>query len=101
MAALFARIVSAIFGSRTLIYGIITVTLGLIFYNLICEIIQEMLDFTLTEINGTSFDDFANPSFSGFAGWCLGQLKVPEIIAVVTSAVSIKFILRKIPFVKW
>lgn len=101
MAALFGRIISAIFGVRTFLVWLITITLGVVFYNLICEVIQELLNFALSQINGTSIGSVSNPSFSGFAGWCLGQLKVPEILAVIVSAVSIKFILRKIPFIRW
>lgn len=101
MIAWLGKILAGIFGTRTLIVGLVTVTLGLVFYNLIVEVIQECMTFALGEINGTSYGNYANPSIGGFAGWFLGQLKIPECISVIVSCVSIRFILRKIPFIRW
>jgi hypothetical protein len=101
MIAFLARILGGLFTSRSLLFSLITVVLGLVFYNLICEVVQEVMSFALNQINGASYGSYSSPSFSGFTGWVIGQCKVPECLSVVTSAVAIKFILRKIPFLKW
>jgi hypothetical protein len=77
------------------------VTLGIILYNLAVDTIEEVMNFALTQMNTASVGSVTNPTFSGFAGWVLSAFKVPECVAVIISCVSIKFILRKIPFLRW
>jgi len=94
-------ILGGIFSVKSFFAGFMVICLGIIFYNLAAEILQEVLNFAISQVSGTSFETPANPSFSGFAGWFLGQLKIPECISVFVSAVAIRFILKKIPFINW
>ncbi len=94
-------IVSSVFSLKTFASGALMVVLGIILYNLAVEMIEEVMNFAITTINGTEVDSITNPTFTGFVGWVLAAFKIPECIAVIISCVSIKFILRKIPFLHW
>ena len=89
------------FTGKVFTYFLVTVVLSIVLYNFIVLFIQESMTFALTQINGVEVGSVASPSISGFAGWFLVQVKVAECFAVMVSAVSIRFVLRKIPFIKW
>ncbi|PKN53386.1 MAG: hypothetical protein CVU55_01830 [Deltaproteobacteria bacterium HGW-Deltaproteobacteria-13] len=81
--------------------GVYMVILGIILYNLVVEILEEVMNYAITTIGGVSVAGFTSPSLTGFAGWFLAQIKLPESFAVMVTCISIKFILRKIPFLHW
>ena len=97
----FSRILAGMFGSKVFMSGVLMVILSIVLYNLAVEMIEESMNFALVQINGESVSGYQNPSISGFAGWFLAQVKLPEAVAVIVSCTSIRFILRKIPFLKW
>lgn len=101
MFAWLGRILGGIFTLKTFFSVIFMTIIGIIFYNLACEIIEEILNFTVSHISGSPQGVITNPSFSGFAGWVISNLKIPECVAVIVSCVSIRFILTKIPFLHW
>ncbi len=101
MFAWFGRVLGGIFGLKTFLNVVFMAVLGIIFYNLACDIIEEVLNFTLSNISGSPQGTITSPSFSGFAGWVISNLKIPECVSVVVSCVSIRFILTKIPFLHW
>lgn len=101
MLQLIAGVISAVFSLKTFASGALMIILGIILYNLAVDVVQEVMNFAITRINGVGFNGIGNSSFTGFAGWFLAQVKIPECIAVIVSCVSIKFILRKIPFLRW
>lgn len=74
---------------------------AIVAYNLFVSTIEEIMNFSIAQISGTSFESITNPSISGFAGWVLAQWKVPECVSVIASFTVTKFILRKIPLLKW
>ncbi len=94
-------LLGGLFTFKTFMSGILMTILAIILYNLFVESTQEILNFTLAKINGVDTSGIANPSVSGFAGWAVAQLKLPEALSVIASAVSIRFLLRKIPFINW
>lgn len=95
-----AAIVSSVFSMKSLVSLVVLSVLGIIFYNLLVEVIQESMNFALTQLGNTP-GTVPSQSLSGFSGWFAAQIKIPECLSVVGSAVSVKFILRKIPFIKW
>lgn len=101
MIAWLARIVGSVFGLKFFLGGVIMSILAIVLYNGLVGVIEETLNFAVAQISGVEYGSFTSPSISGFAGWFLAQLKLPECISVICSAVAIKFILRKIPFIKW
>lgn len=101
MFSWFSKLLSGIFGLKTFLSVLFMTIIGIIFYNLACDVIEEILDFTISHISEGPQGVVTNPSFSGFAGWVISQLKIPECVAVMVSCVSIRFILTKIPFLHW
>lgn len=94
-------LLSGVFTLKTFMGGLMMTILAIILYNLFVEATQEILNFTLSKINGVNSSEITNPSLSGFAGWAVAQLKLPEALSVIASAVSLRFLLRKIPFIRW
>ena len=101
MIAFLARIFGGLISSKTLLSFLVLSVIGVIFYNLIVEVITEVMQFALTKAGGAEYQSITNPTFSGFAGWFIAQMKIPESVSVIGSAVALKFVLRKIPFIKW
>lgn len=101
MLTLLSKLLGGIFSLKTLVFTLVTAVLGIVLYNLMCEVVQELMEFAVSQISGESFTNPLNPTFSGFVGWSFAQLKIPECVSVVVSCVSIKFVLRKIPFLRW
>jgi len=101
MIAYLARLLGGLFGLKFFIGGVLMTILGIVLYNGVVGIIEEVMNFALAQINGVSMGSVTSPTISGFGGWMLAQLKFAECFAVIVTAVSIKFVLRKIPFLKW
>jgi hypothetical protein len=101
MISWIARLISSVFTLKFFMSGVMMTIIAIVLYNGVVEIIQEVMNFALTQVNGVAVDGISSPSISGFAGWFLAQVKVPECVAVIVSMISIKFVLRKIPFLKW
>jgi len=81
--------------------GVFMTILAVIGYNLIVEVVAETLEFAMLKIAGQNVNGVTNPNITGFAGWFIGQIKIPEVFAVITTIVFLKWTLRKIPFLKW
>ena len=75
--------------------------IAIVAYNLCVTTVEEVMNFSITQISGTSYINVTNPTISGFAGWVLAAWKIPECLSVIASFTVTKFILRKIPFIKW
>ena len=75
--------------------------LGIILYNLAVEMIEETLNFALSQVNEVSAGQITGPTISGFAGWFLAQIKIPEMLSVVITFIILRWTLTKIPFLKW
>jgi uncharacterized membrane protein YhdT len=101
MLAWLSRVVGSIFGLKFFMGGVLMTVLGVVLYNALVGIVEEVMTFTVSQIGGAGVGSISSPSITGFAGWFLAQVKLPECFAVMVSAVAIKFVLRKIPFLKW
>lgn len=100
MFAWFSRILASIFGLRFFMGGTFMLIGGIVLYNLVVEIIEEVMTFTISQLSGTTAS-VASPTISGFVGWSVAQLKIPECFSVMVSCVILKWALRKIPFIRW
>lgn len=100
MFAWFARILTSIFGLKSFMGGTFMLIGGVILYNLMVEIVEEVMTFTLSQISGTTAS-VSSPTITGFVGWSIAQLKIPEAFSVMVSCVILKWTLRKIPFIRW
>lgn len=73
------------------------------FYNLASDIISEVLTWVTTQAGAQQLQQGQTSifNFTGFLGYMLGALKVPQCMSFIISMVALKFLLRKIPFIKW
>lgn len=101
MFAWFARLLSGVFSLKVFAGGLFMTILGVVAYNLIVDVVAETLEFATAKISGQTVEGVINPNITGFTGWFLGQIKIPEVFAVITTIVFLKWMLRKIPFLKW
>lgn len=94
-------------GWKTFVGGILLkITLALVLYNLVAEVLSEMLVWVADKLGAVSAGSGMETSldltgFSGLLGWLGDVLRVPEQVAVMSTCVLAKFMLRKIPFLKW
>jgi len=101
MAALL-RILTAIFGTRVFLGGLFMTIIAVVGYNLVVEILDELMAFTLTEINSIDAPESGTVAqISGFGAWVADKLKLHECLAFITSVVAVKWLLRKIPIFRW
>ncbi len=72
-------------------------------YNLVSEIILELLTFVSDQIAALTVPGSVGPiyQFTGLAGWFMVQFQVPQCVAFIVSVVLLKWTLRKIPFLRW
>lgn len=101
MFAWLARIFGALIGQKLFMSGIFMTVGAIILYNLIVEVVDELMTFTLAQISGVGVGSVTSPTITGFAGWWISELKGPETFSVIVSFVAVKFMLRKIPFLRW
>ncbi|MEN6461034.1 MAG: hypothetical protein ABFC94_06680 [Syntrophomonas sp.] len=101
MIALISRLLGSVFTLKFFMSGVMMTILAVVLYNLCVTTIQEVFNFAIEQIGQAGIGSVSIPSITGFAGWFLAQVKLPECLSVMVSAISIKFILRKIPFLKW
>ena len=101
MFAWLARLLSGVFTLKVFMGGLFMTILAVIAYNLIVEVVSETLEFAMTKIAGQTVSGVTNPNITGFAGWFIGQIKIPEVFAVITTIIFLKWTLRKIPFLRW
>jgi len=99
VARIFAdKILSWIAIKAVLVFLSITV-LPIILNNFMHSMIEIMMNFAATQSSGASSINGAM-SFTGVAGWLLTCFKLPEVIAVYVSALSLRLALSMIPFVR-
>lgn len=94
----------ALFGGwKLLLLTTFMAFLGVYFYNLVSGILQELLAFVTSQASsvGSIPGQAQTYAFTGFAGYMLSVLKIPECMAFIISVITIKFLMRKIPIIKW
>ncbi|MBN2515950.1 MAG: hypothetical protein JXC33_07955 [Deltaproteobacteria bacterium] len=71
-------------------------------YNLVAEIIQELLNFVITQVGTVEEPEgFTIAAFTGFVGWFLSVMKIPECMSFIVTMITLKWTLRKIPLLRW
>lgn len=80
---------------------LIMIALPIILYNLCVDLGKETFDFILSKINVST--GFSSPvvQITGLAGYFAAQLRLAECFAIIVSIYMLKFLLRKIPFIRW
>lgn len=96
-----SAMVSGLFTMKAFMGGLFMTVLGVVLYNLLVDTVEEIFNYALTEINGVNAGTISSPTITGFAGWFLAQVKIPEIFSVIVTCVILRWTLTKIPFLKW
>ncbi len=94
-------LIGLIGGWRAIARLLIVVAIPLILYNLTCDIIQEVMNFAISQISSSNAGESPTIQLTGLVGWIAQQFQFPECLSVIISITMLKFILRKIPFLRW
>lgn len=72
-------------------------------YNLASDMLLEVLNWVTDQAGAVELQQGQTSvfNFTGFIGYMLGALKIPQCMSFIITIVSLKFMLRKIPFIKW
>jgi hypothetical protein len=93
------------FGSwRLLIYGILVSVIAIELYNLFCNVVQELFNWVTSQLGGVSSPDGMpgeGYTFADLAAWFGYHLKISQCLSFIFAAIAFKWIVVKIPFVKW
>lgn len=94
----------ALFGSWKAVLLTSLVAFGAIaIYNVFVELLETMLNFAVS-LYGTAEAPTGSQTlfqFTGLLGYFLSCFKIPECVAFIISMITIKFIMRKVPFLRW
>jgi len=104
IGAFFVGIFTVVFGSwKSVLLVTFLGFLMIVVYNLLCEMVQELLTWIISQVSDVSMPEGGTNSFSfsGLAGWFMSSLKIPECMSFIISMVMLKWTLRKIPLIKW
>jgi hypothetical protein len=101
MLAWFARLLSGIFSVKFFLGGLFMTILGVVLYNGLVAIVQEVFNFAISQAGTQNAGSITSPTITGFAGWFLSNLYIPETFSVMLTCIIIRFTLRKIPFLNW
>jgi hypothetical protein len=105
LAGIFTASITNVFGAWKAVAGILVITiLGVVLYNLIVDVVQECFTFALSQVNG--IDGGSGPpstsiQFVGLAGYLASHLKLTNCFAWIINVTLLKWLLAKIPFIKW
>lgn len=83
---------------RALILSLVVVILPIVVENFLVKIFEESMSIATQQLVQQDFGQVVN--LVGVFGWVAQMLKLPEAMAVVISAIGVRFALSLIPFVR-
>lgn len=111
MVILIGRLVAWLSGSAFAFWGSYKVFLvggflaflGVSLYSLFLYGVNDFADYISSALGaaGTPTGRAGLNSFAGFIGWFARSMKVPECLSFMVDVIMMKWIMRKIPFIKW
>lgn len=85
------------FGVKALIASVMFVALPLVIYNVFSVILIEIMEFTMSYVSESGVSDLT-VELTGMGGWIANQIMLPQAFGVFMSFVSIRFVMRFLPF---
>ena len=70
-------------------------------WNKLTEFFAFVLDWGLAQVSALGGPDTVVVEYTGLAAWFAIHLKFPECLTIMFTCLSIKWILRKIPVIRW
>lgn len=100
--AVLVGLVTLFSGWKAAIFSMVTVTLGIVLYNLVVEITEEVMDFALAAVGlySANLPDTLI-QLTGIGLWCADKVGLAALISLAVTFIGTKWLLVKIPFVKW
>lgn len=89
-------------GWKTFLGVLVTGVVGVLIFNVAVDLIEAGLTWVLSAMGGVTNPGLPESgSITGLAAYLAGHLKVVECIGLVCSVVLLKWMVVKIPFLKW
>ena len=104
IAAWLAAALTGVFGGwEVFLAGGFLTFLGVALYGLFLYGVNDILTYLLSQLQSINAPASAPGaiSFTGFAGWFFTMFQVPACLAFTIDIIVLKFIMRKIPLIKW
>jgi hypothetical protein len=95
------RLIMGVTALKVFLGGLFMTIIGIVMYNVITDLINEALIFTLTQMDSLDVGSGATATYTGVAAWFADKLCFQEMLAFMISMITLKWMLRKIPFMKW
>ena len=84
---------------------LIKIVMAIVLYNLFVEILEELLSWVLTKMNvvmpGGAGQTFDIGTVSSLAAWAVTRTRLLECVSFMMGIIVLRFVLRKIPFIRW
>lgn len=79
---------------KTVISALIMSVLGVVFYNLVCEVVGEVLQVVADHIASVTSEGLTSAplEFAGLGAWLAVHLKIPEQVGVMVAMVGLKWL---------
>lgn len=82
---------------KVVISAIVMVTLPIILNNIIYKVVD--ISANIAESHSSTVSSWVG-SFAGLTAWILSQVRAPEVLAIIMSAIAVRYALGLVPFVR-
>ena len=82
---------------------LLTVVLGIVLYNLVVDVVQEVIAFVNAKLAAVSGGELPSGALqlTGLGAWLAQETYLDAQIGIAITAISLKWLVVKIPFLKW
>lgn len=101
--ALIGSLINIFSGWKVFLGFVVTGILAVVIYNGVVAIVEEVMVWVMGKISGMTGSDLPSGlvQLSGLAAWMAQQTYLDVQIGIAVSAISLKWLVVKIPFLKW
>ena len=84
---------------RAFILFIVFIIMPILLYNIAVDLIFDLMSYAIESINGNSIEP-VTISITGMGGWMADRMQIPECISIIMTAISVRFTMNFIPFLR-
>lgn len=91
-------------GWRLIVYAMLVSMIGILLYNLMCDMLSEALTWLLSEIQAQEIPGVPGATgyaFANLAGYLANRLRLIQAFSFIFNITMVKFMIVKLPFLKW
>lgn len=98
-----ATMVAAFTSWKTLMTLVLVTALGITIYNVAADLLEAVLQWVMSEVSAVPVGELPSGmvQLSGLGAWMAQQTYLHEQVGIAITAVSLKWLVVKIPFLKW